>query len=208
MSWKQLKWMGFAAIVGALSGCAEEDMTPAPDPVGISNPASDNCADLGGETVIETIAGGNQVGTCHLPDGRVCEEWALYRDGACEPAGTAANLETDEPSTAAAHSAEKRCGWYEMPTPGNLFLIDSEATWSITTQGEAAGPDATGLENLPPFDEQQYVEMNVPGTGYGYGCACMVVDTDAKSKRITRVHSGTIRPLRACRNDASLPDPV
>ncbi|WP_163311789.1 DUF333 domain-containing protein, partial [Enterobacter cloacae] len=27
------------------------------------------------------------VGMCHLPDGRICEEWALFRDNRCVPPG-------------------------------------------------------------------------------------------------------------------------
>ncbi|MDX3927209.1 MAG: DUF4087 domain-containing protein [Shinella sp.] len=104
-------------------------------------------------------------------------------------------------------AAENRCGWYQMPTPGNLWLTDKDATWSITSQAQALGPDAIGAEKTPEFDSSQFVETNVPGAGYGYGCACMVVDTNAKDERITRVYSGKIRPLSACRNDKSLPKP-
>lgn len=105
------------------------------------------------------------------------------------------------------HAAENRCGWYQMPTPGNLWLTDKDATWTITSQAEAAGPDAVGAEKTPDFDSKQFVETNVPGTGYGYGCACLVVDTNAKQERITRVYSGKIKPLSACRNDKTLPKP-
>lgn len=49
---------------------------------GIANPASTNCVNLGGTLEIVDEAEG-QIGLCHLPDGRVCEEWALFRDGAC-----------------------------------------------------------------------------------------------------------------------------
>lgn len=89
MLWKQLNWIGLAAIMVTLSGCIGGEDAPTPSPIGMPNPASANCANLGGETVIETVGGGNQVGMCHLPDGRVCEEWALFREGVCEPADTA-----------------------------------------------------------------------------------------------------------------------
>lgn len=107
----------------------------------------------------------------------------------------------------AAHGAENRCGWYQMPTPGNLWLTDRDATWSITSQGQAVGPDAVDAEKAPDFDEKQFVETNVPGAGYGYGCACMRVETNPGDRRITRVYSGRILPLAACRNDKSLPKP-
>lgn len=49
---------------------------------GIANPASTNCIEAGGSLEIAEGAGG-QAGYCHLKDGRVCEEWALFRDGTC-----------------------------------------------------------------------------------------------------------------------------
>ena len=49
---------------------------------GIANPASTNCVSLGGRLEIIDSASG-AVGYCHLKDGRVCEEWALFRDGTC-----------------------------------------------------------------------------------------------------------------------------
>ncbi len=61
-----------------LAACGVEATNPLGQ-VGLSNPASIYCAGQGGRVVIrETEAG--QVGDCHLPDGRVVEEWALYRE--------------------------------------------------------------------------------------------------------------------------------
>lgn len=56
----------------------------APKGVGMANPASMHCQKLGGTLEIRTGKDGGQYGLCHLPDGRVCEEWALMRDGKCE----------------------------------------------------------------------------------------------------------------------------
>lgn len=50
--------------------------------IGIANPASVNCIDLGGKLKIETDSSGGQYGMCTLPNGTVCEEWALFR-GEC-----------------------------------------------------------------------------------------------------------------------------
>lgn len=50
--------------------------------VGMANPASTNCIEMGGTLEIVEGADG-QFGLCHLPDGRVCDEWALFRDGNC-----------------------------------------------------------------------------------------------------------------------------
>ena len=52
--------------------------TPAPTAVGLANPASASCVERGGIIAIRDDTGG-QVGYCTLPDGRVIEEWALFR---------------------------------------------------------------------------------------------------------------------------------
>lgn len=51
--------------------------------VGMPNPASVHCKDLGGTLEIRTGKDGGQFGVCTLPDGKVCEEWALFRDKKC-----------------------------------------------------------------------------------------------------------------------------
>jgi hypothetical protein len=107
-------------------------------------------------------------------------------------------------SLPAAADAERRCGWYSSPTPGNLLLTDKDGDWWIQMQGQ---PDPKGIDKLPAFNERQFVETNVPGSGHGYGCACMTVMTNAKQQRITRVIAGDILPLARCRNDRSLPNP-
>lgn len=57
--------------------------TSTAETAGIANPASTNCVGkLGGTLEIKDEVNG-QVGYCHLKDGRVCEEWALFRDGSC-----------------------------------------------------------------------------------------------------------------------------
>lgn len=106
------------------------------------------------------------------------------------------------PLLATAKGAERRCGWYANPTPGNLMLRDKDGDWWIQMQGK---PDPDGIDNAPAFDEKQFVETNVPG--YGYGCACMTVTTDGRQKKITRIITGEIIPLRRCHNDRSLPRP-
>ena len=59
--------------------------SPTPGSAGIANPASTNCVTtLGGTLEIADTAQG-QVGYCHLKDGRVCEEWSLFRGGCTAP---------------------------------------------------------------------------------------------------------------------------
>ena len=67
---------GLAISLLLFSGCGQA-VAPAPK-VGMANPASVYCAQQGGKSERVTTAAG-QSSNCHLPDGRVVEEWALYR---------------------------------------------------------------------------------------------------------------------------------
>lgn len=54
---------------------APKPKTPA---IGMANPASTHCIDKGGKLEIRNEKTG-AVGYCHLPDGRVIEEWKFFR---------------------------------------------------------------------------------------------------------------------------------
>lgn len=81
--------IGIVIVIGAVSVLAfhKDDDHPT-----LANPASVNCTQKQGGTLeIKTEANG-QVGYCHLPNGSVCEEWALYQSGNCvAPADQVAN---------------------------------------------------------------------------------------------------------------------
>lgn len=62
------------AVLLAAAGCTPQDKS-----VGLANPASQNCVRLGGKLEIRQETTG-ATGYCHLPDGRVIEEWALFRE--------------------------------------------------------------------------------------------------------------------------------
>lgn len=66
---------GAGALV-VLAGCSPVQKPPAS--AQMANPASVYCVKLGGKLEIVKTAAGEQ-GMCHLPDGSVIEEWALYR---------------------------------------------------------------------------------------------------------------------------------
>jgi hypothetical protein len=51
---------------------------------GIANPASVYCTEQGGTLEMREGPGGT-AGYCHLPDGRVVEEWELYRAAHAQP---------------------------------------------------------------------------------------------------------------------------
>jgi len=51
----------------------------APQARALGNPASAYCTSVGGRLEIRKEARG-ETGYCHLPDGRVVEEWQLFRE--------------------------------------------------------------------------------------------------------------------------------
>lgn len=61
------------AVLVVLSGCA-----PTGPNVGMANPASTYCVDMGGSVSIQNTGSGD-IGICTLPDGSTIEEWELFR---------------------------------------------------------------------------------------------------------------------------------
>ena len=98
-----------------------------------------------------------------------------------------------------AKATETRCGWLQNPTPANWFLKDKDDNWIISAQG---GYQARGMDNFPPFKDDEYVKTNV---NYGYGCACLTVVTNKNLRRIITIQSGEQLPLSTCREDPNLP---
>ena len=47
--------------------------------IGMPNPASQYCVEQGGRLEMKQDEQGGVYGVCHLPDGRVIEEWSLFR---------------------------------------------------------------------------------------------------------------------------------
>jgi uncharacterized protein len=85
----------FAAIF--IAGCTQQ-VPPEPTPmatitalktvpptsVGMANPASVNCGNIGGTTEIKKNPDGSEYGMCTFPNGTSCEEWALFRNEGCK----------------------------------------------------------------------------------------------------------------------------
>jgi hypothetical protein len=102
-------------------------------------------------------------------------------------------------ATTPAKAAETRCGWLQNPTPANWYLRDKDGSWTISTQG---GSQARGMDNLPPFKDDEYVKTN---GNYGYGCVCLDVATSNNLRRIITIQGGEQLPLSTCREDPNLP---
>ena len=95
---------------------------------------------------------------------------------------------------------ERRCGWFENPTPGNATLTDRDGAWEIATQG---GHQADG--DWPEFADAQWVATN---GHYGYGCACLSMRVDPAAHTVASIGNATARPLAICRRDKSLREPA
>ena len=100
-----------------------------------------------------------------------------------------------------ANAKEMRCGWLENPTPGNWWLTDADASWTISAQGGYSIDDGS-WEKMPELGGKEYVANN---GNYGYGCACLTVNVDSENTRITKVFKGKTIPLKKCRADKKLP---
>ncbi|WP_064747799.1 DUF4087 domain-containing protein [Lysobacter antibioticus] len=111
----------------------------------------------------------------------------LHEAGARKPA----------PATPA---VQNRCGWFINPTPGNAWLYDRDAEWTVGLQG---GHQAEG--DWPAIAEGEWVETN---RHYGYGCACMRVIADDRSKQVLRIVSARGLKLEQCRRDRALTEPL
>ncbi|MBZ9672366.1 DUF333 domain-containing protein [Mesorhizobium sp. B2-1-8] len=72
-----------AASLALLSLMPIDAGAAAQKPVGMANPASLHCGAVGGRFVVRKDKAGNEYGFCRLPNGRLCEEWALFRDNKC-----------------------------------------------------------------------------------------------------------------------------
>jgi hypothetical protein len=93
---------------------------------------------------------------------------------------------------------QTRCGWFQNPTPANIWFYDREAEWTIGTQG---GYQTPGEWPWPAFKPKQWVRTN---GNYGYGCACLRMRVSKQSHHVLEISSAQARPLSSCRQDPNL----
>lgn len=94
---------------------------------------------------------------------------------------------------------ETRCGWFENPTPANIWFYDREAEWTIGVQG---GYQVPGDWPWPTFKPRQWVVTNAGD--HGYGCACLQLRVNKQTHEVLAIKTARGRPLSACRQDPSL----
>jgi hypothetical protein len=93
-----------------------------------------------------------------------------------------------------------RCGWFDNPTPSNIWLHDREAEWTIGVQG---GYQTPGDWSWPEFKPGQWVITN-PGGEHGYGCVCMQLRVNKRTHQVIEIKSVRGRSLAQCRRDPAL----
>lgn len=75
---------------GASSAAAVQEAEQSSNALGMANPATEHCIKLNG--TLDYVQGEDgEIIMCHLPDGTVMEEWALYR----RDMGQAESADTD-----------------------------------------------------------------------------------------------------------------
>jgi putative hemolysin len=80
---------GVVLVAGCARDGAPEETTRTAAPARstqLANPATTNCANVGGRLSIEKNPAGGEVGICVFEDNHQCEEWALLR-GECPVGG-------------------------------------------------------------------------------------------------------------------------
>lgn len=102
-------------------------------------------------------------------------------------------------SNLALAAPQTRCGWWDNPSPGNVWLYDKDGEWEVAVQG---GHQAEG--DWPEIPARQKVRVN---GNYGYGCACARVTVNTKTRQVLHILSAQARPLAQCRADAALGKP-
>ncbi len=148
---------------------------PADNGVGLPNPASVNCEKLGGTVEMQEGPDG-QYGMCHLPDGRVCEEWALYRDEGCKT-GT----ECTEDKYASCADGYEYKSW--ACTDGKLHQIQYFADPCLNHQGDTTPPADDDEELLPGYVKCAPESRGVQACTMDYTPVCALVDTGVRCVR-------------------------
>jgi len=108
--------------------------------VGIANPASVNCKNLGGNTEIKKNADGSEYGMCTFANGTTCEEWALFRNEGCklvwvDPALDKAWAENEiAAAQVPINNVDAIIGWFK----GNTSTANDQQLSTIITKREVA----------------------------------------------------------------------
>jgi len=122
--------------------------------VGLPNPASVHCEEVGGTLTMGQDSSGGQVGFCTLPDKSVCEEWALLRNECTENSDHFLHLNIkpgDKIESPLKITGESGGGWFfEGSFPINLVDWDGR----IIAEGLAQAKGDWMTTNFVPFEAE------------------------------------------------------
>jgi hypothetical protein len=98
---------------------------------------------------------------------------------------------------------EIRCGWLDNPTPANVWLVDKEGQWVISTQGleNSLSDQSMDLVYQAFKNERQYVRTN---GNHGFSCACLTLETDKSDHSVTHVSESKQLDLKRCLEDTAI----
>ncbi len=116
---------------------------------------------------------------------------APYVDATAVEGGMVPNLDVSTLS-----KPTRLCGWWDNPTPGNVWLHDKSGEWTIAMQGmyEASGDG-------PDFKPGQQLPVGAP---HGYGCACITARVDRASRFVYSFNDAKALSPKVCRADPGL----
>lgn len=116
---------------------------------------------------------------------------APYIDPTAAEGGMVPNLDVSKMS-----KATRLCGWWDNPTPGNVWLNDRSGQWTIAMQGMY---EANGV--WPEFKPGQQLPKDAP---HGYGCACITARVDQTSRFVYSFTDAKALSPKVCRADPGL----
>ena len=102
---------------------------------------------------------------------------------------------------------EVRCGWLDNPTPANVWLVDKEGTWVLSTQGvqNPLSDDSIDLIFQAFDNKSEYVRTN---GNHGFSCACLTLETDKSDHSVTHVSKSKQLDLKRCLEDTSITEHI
>ena len=98
------------------------------------------------------------------------------------------------------------CGWWDNPTPGNVFFTDRKREWVISQQGDAENClEDWGDEGARSIGKNMN-EIEIIHASYGRSCVCLKVEIEAKKgvQKIKKILSNKRQTLQTCYGDKNL----
>lgn len=93
---------------------------------------------------------------------------------------------------------ETRCGWFVNPSPANIFLLDADGNWTLSSQGDHFIEKEW---DWPNFSEDEWIGKP---NAYGHGCACITAKFDKEKFDVLEISKLWPQALKICLTDKKL----